>query len=141
MLNQELAEYRGEVYFASTGRAPKGSVTLGQIPGRTYQHDEGFEYVPASLKSEKVVPIPELDAWYVDKMVLTWRGQPFGVDRIEDDRIHAGYAGTDGGWAKDNGLEGNHYDGYSGWLPRAEVEELRTDRTDYLARWKERNAG
>lgn len=125
--NKPLAEYRGELYSVSTVDVPDGFVRLREIPGEHYEH-------PAN--ADKEVPVDDLDAAYRDKTRATWRGQPFVLDKVEGDRALAGYDGRDALWAKQNGLDGNQYDGFEGWLDLTELEDVHVDRTDLLARWK-----
>jgi hypothetical protein len=44
-------------------------------------------------------------------------------------------------WAAQNGLEGDQYNGYRATLDVGELDDVRVDRTDLLARWKEKNPG
>ncbi len=130
--NELVAEYRGELYLASTVDVAAGFVRLREIPAERYANATGRDVE---------VPVTELDAWYRDKTRATWRGQPFVVDRVEGGRALAGYDGRDAGWAKKNGLDGNQYDWFQGWLALDELEDVHVDRTDFLARWKEKNRG
>ncbi|MFS8098020.1 hypothetical protein LFM09_12835 [Lentzea alba] len=135
--SQEMAEYRGEVYFA--GSEGPGEVWIRKIPGTTYANNEGFETY--GDRHFKTVPISDLDAWYQETMTATWRGQPFNVIATEGDTAEAGYAGGEYVWAAQNGLEGDQYNGYRATLATDELEDVQVDRTDFLARWKEKNPG
>jgi hypothetical protein len=125
--NELLAEYRGELYFVSTVDVPDGFVRLREIPTERYEH---------AKHADQEVPVNDLDAAYRDKTRATWRGQPFVIDKVEGDKALAGYDGRDAGWAKANGLDGNQYDWFQGWLAVSELEDVHVDRTDLLARWK-----
>jgi hypothetical protein len=135
--SQEMAEYRGEVFYA--GSEGDRHVWIRKLPGVAYVNDEGFQnYNGRELKT---VAIDELDAWYVEKMTATWRGQPFNVISVENGKAEAGYAGGEYVWAAQNGLEGDQYNGYRATLDVGELADVQVDRTDYLARWKEKNPG
>ena len=134
--SQEMAEYRGETYFAG---AEGRHVWIRKIPGVTYANAEGFQtYGNRELKT---VAVEELQAWYLETMKATWRGQPFNIVRTANGKAEAGYAGGEYVWAAQNGLEGDQYNGYTGTLDVDELENVQVDRTDFLARWKEKNPG
>ena len=134
--SQEMAEYRGETYFAG---AEGQHVWIRKIPGVTYANADGFQtYGNRELKT---VAVGELQAWYLETMKATWRGQPFNVVRTANGKAEAGYAGGEYVWAAQNGLEGDQYNGYTGTLDVDELENVQVDRTDFLARWKEKNPG
>ena len=135
--SQEMAEYRGEVYFA--GREGENDVWIRKIPGVEYALQEGFETY--GNRQFKTVPITALEAWYSEKMTATWRGQPFNVIAIENGKAEAGYAGGEYVWAAQQGLEGDQYNGYTATLDVDELTDVQVDRTDFLARWKEKNPG
>ncbi|MGW6935497.1 hypothetical protein ACWGE0_35920 [Lentzea sp. NPDC054927] len=131
--SQEMAEYRGEVFFA--GAEGVDQVWLRKVPGTVYANAEGFEkYGNRELKT---VNVTELDAWYFEKMTATWRGQPFNVIAVDGGKAEAGYAGGEYVWAAQNGLDGDQYNGYRATLDVSELDNVQVDRTDYLARWKE----
>ncbi|WP_434452601.1 hypothetical protein [Lentzea sp. E54] len=134
--SQEMAEYRGEVYFAGS---EGNDVWIRKVPGVTYANAEGFQtYGDRELKT---VAVTDLDAWYVETCTATWRGQPFTIVRIQDGKAEAGYAGGEYVWAAQNGLEGDQYNGYTATLDVDELANVQVDRTDFLARWKEKNPG
>lgn len=133
--SQEMAEYRGEVYFA--GAEGPDHVWIRKVPGVTYANAEGFQtYGNRELKT---VAVTELDAWYRETCTATWRGQPFNVVKIDNGKAEAGYAGGEYVWAAQNGLEGDQYNGYHATLDVGELADVQVDRTDFLARWKENN--
>ena len=135
--SQEMAEYRGETFFA--GEEDEQHVWIRKVPGVSYEHDDGFQtYGNRELKT---VRTGDLDAWYLDRCTATWRGQPFNVVRTRDGKAEAGYAGGEYVWARQNGLEGDQYNGYTATLDEGELEDVQVDRTDFLARWKEKNPG
>lgn len=134
---REVIEYKGATYYAGT--ESDGNIWIVQIPGETYANDEGFEQ-RQDLRL-KLVPVAELDAWYRDEMTAKWRGQPFIVHPNRDGTMGADYVGASQVWAEDNGLEGDPYNGYHKILDPDELEDVQVDRTDYLARWKEKNPG
>lgn len=131
--SQEMAEYRGEVYFA--GAEGADHVWIRKVPGVSYADAEGFQtYGNRELKT---VAVTELDAWYVEKMTAKWRDQPFNIVSTDNGRAQAGYAGGEYVWAARNGLEGDQYNGYTATLDVDELADVQVDRTDFLARWKE----
>ncbi|GLY53841.1 hypothetical protein [Lentzea sp. NBRC 102530] len=135
--SQEMAEYRGETYFA--GEEDAKHVWLRKIPNQTYEHAEGFQtYGNRELKT---VPAKDLDAWYQETCKATWRGQPFNVVKTENGKAEAGYAGGEHVWAQQNGLEGDQYNGFTATLDEHELHDVRVERTDFLERWKEKNPG
>lgn len=83
------------------------------------------------------VPFTELDAWYEERLIARWRGELFDVTEVDGDRVAAWYLGQrDSVWATANGLDGDWYNGFTGWFPVDEVE-FWIEHTDLLARWKE----
>ncbi|MEU7481488.1 hypothetical protein AB0A63_36320 [Lentzea sp. NPDC042327] len=122
----DVAEYRGETFRTSTSEAAEGHVWLIRIG----------EQAP-----ERQVPIADLDAWYRDRTTATWRGQPFRVGQVRNGTATVDYVGHDGTWAAQNGLQGDRYNGFYGTISAAELEDVRVDRTDHLARWKKENLG
>ncbi|MEU0877933.1 hypothetical protein ABZ345_04995 [Lentzea sp. NPDC005914] len=134
---REVIEYNNETYYAGT--ESDGKIWIVKIPGETYATDEGFEHCEDLRR--KQVPIRELDAWYRDEMTAKWRGQPFVVHPNRDGTMGADYVGPSQVWAEDNGLEGDPYNGFHKIIPEDELEDVQVDRTDYLARWKEKNPG
>ncbi|MGW6449593.1 hypothetical protein [Lentzea sp. NPDC055074] len=135
--SQEMAEYRGETFFA--GAEGEQHVWIRKIPGVAYGTTESFQtYGDRELKT---VAVRDLDAWYRETCKATWRGQPFNVVATNNGKAEAGYAGGEYVWAQQNGLEGDQYNGYRATLDVDELEDVQVDRTDFLARWKEKNAG
>ena len=134
---REVAVYNNETYFA--GKQSEGTLEIVKIPGETYATDEGFEHF-AEL-SVKRVPITELDAWYRDEFTGKWRGQPFVLYPNRDGTMGADYVGPSSVWAQENGLEGDQYNGFRKTFEPDQLEDVQVDRTDYLARWKEKNPG
>lgn len=135
--SQELARYRGEVFFA--GAEDAHHVWIRKIPGVAYAIDERFQVYNG--RELKTVAVRDLDAWYEERMTATWRGQPFSVVSVENGRAEAAYAGGEYTWAQQNGLEGDQYNGFTATLAEDELADVRVDRTDFLARWKEKNQG
>jgi hypothetical protein len=135
--SQEMAQYRGEVYFA--GAEGADSVWIRKVPGVSYANDEPFEVYNG--REFKTVAVADLDAWYEEKMTATWRGQPFNVIAVDHGKAEAGYAGGEYVWAQQNGLEGDQYNGFRATLDVEELADVQVDRTDFLARWKEKNPG
>jgi hypothetical protein len=122
----DVAEYRGELFRTSQSEAREGHIWLIRIGGKA---------------PEQQVPIADLDAWYRERVTATWRGQPFRVTQQKDGMATVDYVGHDGTWAKQNGLEGDRYNGFYGTIDAAELENVQVDRNDHLARWKKENQG
>jgi hypothetical protein len=80
------------------------------------------------------VPDEELDAWYVERMLFDWRGQPFHLWRYRDGRVYGTFLGNDLTWPRDKGLEGNQYEGWILNVPENEIENLRVEKIDILER-------
>ncbi|SDF63242.1 hypothetical protein SAMN05216553_102421 [Lentzea fradiae] len=135
--SQELAEYRGEVFFA--GAEDAHHVWIRKIPGVTYAIDERFEVYNG--RELKTVAVADLDAWYEERMTATWRGQPFNVVSVEGGKAEAGYVGGEYVWARQNGLDGDQYNGFTATIDVGELADVQVDRTDFLVRWKEKNPG
>lgn len=117
---RQVGVYQGKLYEVLNSRLGKGLVRLS--PG-----------------DDHVSP-DQLDSWYVDRAVFTWRGEPFAAWRIVDDRVTGAHIGLDLTKGKELGLEGDQYNGFHGTFPLDEVD-LKVERTDLLARWKEKHAG
>jgi hypothetical protein len=134
---REVVEYQNETYFA--GVESQGTIEIVKIPGETYATDEGFAHYE-DLRVKRV-PIAEIDAWYRDEFTGKWRGQPFVLYPNRDGTMGADYVGPSQLWAEENGLEGDQYNGYRKTFNPDELEDLRVNRIDHLARWKEKNPG
>jgi hypothetical protein len=81
------------------------------------------------------VPYRELDAWYRENVLFDWCGKPFHLDRYQDGRVYGAYVGKSSIWARENGLEGNQYEGwFLNGAPEQEIENLRVETTDILER-------
>jgi hypothetical protein len=114
--NRTIVIYKGAVKFPGAGEV--GDPAL-EVDGRRVAYNE-------------------LDAWYTERMMFDWRGQPFHLNIYRDGRVQGGYSGFDSSWAREQGLEGS---GYAGWLcdvPESEVENLRVEKTDLLETWRYR---
>ena len=112
--NKTIVVYAGEIKFPNAGE-----------PG-----DPAFD-----IDGQRV-PFEDFDAWYKERMMFDWRGQPFYLDRYRDGRVQGGYSGYDGGWAREQGLEGNQYEGWLCDVPEAEIENVRVERMDLLEIWR-----
>lgn len=91
---------------------------------------------PAFVIDGERVPYEDVDAWFKERMMFDWRGQPFHVNSSRSGRVQGAYVGTDGGWAQQQGLEGNQYEGWLCDVPECEIENLRIERTDLLEIWR-----
>jgi hypothetical protein len=107
--------------------------------GRLTEPDSGGGFDnPALVVNGQLVPYDELDAWYTERMLFDWRGQPFHLDTYRNGRVYGGYLGYDSGWAREQGLEGSQYDGWMCDAPESEIENLRIEKIDILERWRYR---
>ena len=93
---------------------------------------------PAVLVDGQRVPYEDLDAWYRERMLFDWRGQPFDIDRYIDGRVLGGYVGRDFDWADQSGLDGSRYAGWVCDLPEREIGNVRIEKTDILEDWRYR---
>ncbi|HEX8868344.1 MAG TPA: hypothetical protein VF821_21980 [Lentzea sp.] len=128
-----MARWKNELYYA--GPNENDRLWIVKIDGQDYRTNEVFEQ--SRDRQLKLVPIQELEEWYREKMTATWKDQPFNVTSVVNGKAHAGYAGGEYVWAAQQGLDGDQYNGYNGTFDVDELENVRVDRTDYLARWKE----
>ena len=110
--NRDIVIYRGQVAKNVTGA--------------------GFGVYAFIIDGQRV-PYEELDAWYAERMLFDWRGQPFKLDRYHEGRVRGVFLGGDYYWARDNGLEGSRYDGYFLDAPEQEIDNVRVEKYDSLA--------
>jgi hypothetical protein len=110
--NQYIVIYRGQVVENVTG---------------------GGVGIRAHIIDGKLVPDEDLDAWYVERMMFDWRGQPFELYRYQNGRVYGSFHGTDNSWAEENGLEGDSRDGYFLDVSEREIDNVRVVRHDSLA--------
>jgi hypothetical protein len=115
-----VARWRGAEYEAS----PDGtSVRLYQpSPG------EGFTAVRDG-RHVQIVPMAEIDGLSYVRTVCTWRGEPFIVLAAHDVWLRVEYTGGKAPVAQGLGMEEFDFGVYQGWVPAAEVSELREHRT------------
>ena len=116
--NQDIVVYQGQVAT---------NITPGEPGDR------------AMIINGTRVPDEELDAWYVERMLFDWRGQPFHLWRYRDGRVYGTFLGNDLTWPKDKGLEGNQYEGWRLNVPESEIENLRIEKIDILERERYRH--
>jgi hypothetical protein len=115
-----VARWRGAEYEA----CPDGtSVRLYQpAPAEGFSEVRGGRYV-------QVVAMTEIDALSYVRTVCTWRGEPFIVLAAHDMWLRVEYTGGKAPVAQALGLEEFDFGVYQGWVPAAEVSELREHRT------------
>jgi hypothetical protein len=112
--NRTIVIYKGEVKFPGAGEV--GDPAL-EIDGHRVAYDE-------------------LNAWYRERMMFDWRGQPFHLNSYRNGRVQGAYSSGDSIWAREQGLDGS---GYEGWLcdvPESEIGNLRVERFDLLEDWR-----
>jgi hypothetical protein len=115
-----LARWRGAEYEAS----PDGSFVRLYSPDPT----GGFTRVREG-RYVQVLPMAEIaDLSYV-RTVCTWRGEQFIVLAAHDTWLRLEYTGGKAPVASALGLEEFEFGVYQGWVPAAEVTDLREHRT------------
>jgi len=117
---------------------PHENRTMVVYKGELKWPDSGEPGDPAYEIDGQRVPFDELDAWYTERMMFDWRGQPFHIQRCSDGRVRGGYAGDDYDWPPRQGLDGSVYDGWLCDVPESEIENLRVEKTDLLETWRYR---
>ncbi len=132
-----FAEWQGRVYIGDTSFDNPDRVSLYLLPG---------EAQPPSMPSKNLRPgvieevdITDLGAWYSVRWYCTWRGREFVVLSAKGDRLLCELLGADDRWARENGLNVLDRAWVQGTFRVDEVEDLHEERTDLLARWKERH--
>ncbi len=114
-----LARWRGMDYEAS----PDGDSV------RLYRPTEadGFTQVREG-RYVRVVPLAELEGLSYVRTVCMWRGEPFIVLAEHDNWLRLEYTGGKAPVARSLGLEEFEFGVYQGWVPAAEVTDLREHR-------------
>jgi hypothetical protein len=115
-----LARWRGMDYEASPDG---GSVRLYRpTPAEGFTQVREGRYV-------QVRPLSEVDRMSYVRTVCTWRSEPFLVLAEHDGWLRVEYTGGKGPIARALGLEEFEFGVYQGWVPTAEVTDLREYRT------------
>ena len=114
-----VARWRGVEYEAS----PDGATV------RLYQPTpaEGFEKVRDG-RHVQVVPISEIEDLSYVRTTCSWRGEPFIVLAEYDSWLRVEYTGGKSPVAQALRLEEFEFGVYQGWVPAAEVADLREYR-------------
>ena len=114
-----VARWHGMDYEAS----PDGtSVRLYQpYPGEGFLQVRGGRYV-------QVRPMSEVDSLSYVRTICTWRGEPFIVLAEHESWLRVEYTGGRAPVARSLGLEEFEFGVYQGWVPAAEVTDLREYR-------------
>jgi hypothetical protein len=115
-----LARWRGAEYEAS----PDGSSV------RLYhsQPDDGFTQLREG-RYLQVLPMTEIEELSYVRTVCSWRGEPFIVLAEHEVWLRVEYTGGKAPVAQALGLEEFDFGVYQGWVPKAEVTDLRDHRT------------
>src|SRR5262245_50296620 len=95
--------------------------------GRAYRPKSGWPGDPAFFVEGERVPLKDLDAWYTERMVITWRGQKFSFDRYRDGVVRGLLRSWDADWARANGLGGDRYEGWWAEIPENEIEAVEIE--------------
>lgn len=114
-----VARWRGVEYEASPD-----SATV-----RLYRPTpaEGFEQVREG-RYVQVVPIEEVEELAYVRTTCTWRGEPFIVLAEHESWLRVEYTGGKAPVARSLQMEEFEYGVYQGWVPAAEVTDLREVR-------------
>ena len=138
--NGPVGVWRGRPYICRTSFKNSDRALLRPLPGE----EVPAEFRPLAGTSGRVKEIDphELDEWYSIELLFTWRQNPFLVVKVLDDgRLLGELLGADDRWARENGLNVLDRAWAQGTFRVDEVEDLHEERTDLLARWKERHGG
>lgn len=114
-----VARWRGAEYEASPDGA---SVRLYQPTAA-----EGFDRV-RDARHVQVVPIAEIEDLAYVRTTCSWRGEPFIVLAEYESWLRVEYTGGRAPVARALRLEEFEYGVYQGWVPAAEVADLREYR-------------
>lgn len=114
-----LARWRGMDYEAS----PDGSSVRLYRPTPA----EGFTMVRVG-RYVQVRPLSEIDSLSYVRTVCSWRGEPFIVLAQHESWLRVEYTGGKATAARSLGLEEFEFGVYQGWVPAAEVADLREYR-------------
>jgi hypothetical protein len=114
-----VARWRGVEYEAS----PDGASV------RLYQPSpaEGFERVRDG-RYVQVIPVGEIEDLSYVRTTCSWRGEPFIVLAEYESWLRVEYTGGKAPVARSLQLEEFEYGVYQGWVPAAEVADLREYR-------------
>lgn len=136
VVSEQRARWHGGVFAVAPSVRDRAKVVLTALPGET-PPDE-FATLPGSRSIGLEVSPADLDEWWSTRTVFTWRGRPFTLIRDEGDRISGTLVGPDDAWAAANGLWVVERGHATGTFDRADVADVREERTDLLAKWLER---
>lgn len=131
-----LARWRGRTFTASLSFRDKNLVILKPLPGE--DAPEGFAKIPGTAGVGREVSPTELDEWWSTRTYFRWRGKRFLLVGRDGDRLDGSLYDVDDEWARENGLHILERSVARGTFDVHEVEELHEERTDILARWRER---
>jgi hypothetical protein len=115
-----VARWRTVEYEAS----PDGSFVRIYRPSA----DEGFQQVKEG-RFVRTVPMAEVEELSYVRTACSWRAEPFIVLAEHDVWLRVEYTGGKAPVARSLGLEEFDFGVYQGWVPRAEVTDLREHRT------------
>lgn len=134
------AVWRGREYRLKSGGG------IGQRWHFLIPADPNEPHLEGAVYDEKLggygIPIDpaELDAWYSTSWYFDWRGQGFRATSRSEDQINGHLMSGDDRWAKANGLTLFDRAWAVGLFPISEIENLREERHDLLAKWKSERA-
>ena len=84
-----------------------------------------------------MVSLDELDALFSEDMYFDWQGVEFQLGRYVDGRVAGNLWNVDAAWvAAHPEIEGDPYNGWGGWFPESDIENLRVVKYDLLAAWR-----
>jgi hypothetical protein len=114
-----VARWRGVEYEAS----PDGSTV------RLYQPTPGDGFTPVREgRFVRELLLSEVEGLSYVRTVCTWRGEPFIVLAEHDIWLRLEYTGGRAPVAQALGLEEFEFSVYQGWVPAAEVSDVREQR-------------
>jgi hypothetical protein len=114
-----VARWRGVEYEASPDGATVRLYRPSAADGFTRVRDD--RYVQA-------VPMPEIESLAYVRTMCYWRGEPFIVLAEYESWLRVEYTGGKAPVAAALGLEEFEFGVYQGWVPTAEVTDLREQR-------------
>jgi hypothetical protein len=137
-----VAVYRGDEYRFWTDPALGVVIGLVARPDGPVPADLPEGEAPGSGASGYLIDRTLLDAMYEWRWFFEWRGEKF---RLLDRRAGEVYGEVLGNFSRSfiesSGL--TMYGRYEagGWIPEAQIANLREERTDLLVQWKAKHSG
>ena len=130
----EFAVWEGRLYEAYNNPDNFKTVVLHALPDdpEPPPHED-----LAPGRAGVVVEPDALEEWYRVRWLFTWRGEDFLVVKYADGVIDGAMQALDLVWARANGLDVYGREAVFGTFPVADIEDLREERVDILASFRE----